>query len=172
MGKASFGTGSATDGKHEYSCSVDCACSQRHSTRSAFRSTDSAGAPAEDRGCCFRGNISTRGRQAEPARRVFGPADKGTYTIWLVGFGNTWIPVLTLEADSWYVAREKGERIFSWVPRGWVDASSGNQLSTFVENAETCAAQYAARQRLSRFMSRNAPIPPHHQTLIRFAGYG
>jgi hypothetical protein len=152
MGKASVIASDATDGKHGCSCSGDCATTQSHSTRSAYRPTDSAGA-----------------RYAGPS---FGPAEKGDHTIWLVGFGNTWIPVAVTKAESWHDARQKGERLFPWVERGHVEASPGNQLSTFVGNAATSAAQYAAKQRLRHFMSRNAQIPPQARTQIPSAGSG
>jgi hypothetical protein len=124
-----------------------------HSTRSANRPTDSAGAT-------YTG----------PS---FGPSEKGYYTLWLVGFsGKAWVPVALIGADSWYDARAKGERLYPWIERGRLEASSGNRLSLFEQNAAESLARYAEKRRRLSTTSLSSLNQPHHQTPIPIASSG
>lgn len=45
------------------------------------------------------------------------------WTIWLVGFSGRWVPIESVRAVSWFAARAAGEKLFWWIPRGWVEAT-------------------------------------------------
>jgi len=99
----------------------------------------------------------------------FGPSHVGEYTLWLVGFsGKAWIPVQVITAKSWFDAREKGERLYPWVERGHLEASSGNRLGLFEQNAFESLARSAARWARQSAALSNAPNRPRAPTLTRF----
>ncbi len=105
--------------------------------------------------------------------KTFGPPHRGEYTIWLVGFsGKAWVPVALVEATSWFVAREEGEKLYPWVVRGQLEASSGNRLSLFESNATESAARYVERQASSHTTSVSSRAQPHRQTLTPSASSG
>ena len=128
--------------------------------------------PAIKTGTCPPVRCECRGG-CHCAAYKFGPPHVGEYTLWLVSFsGRTWIPVRVVQAVSWYDAREQGERMFPWVERPGVEASPGNQLSLFEENARQSLARYVASKRLQQFMSQSARTQPQAPTQTASASSG
>ena len=129
-----------------------------------MRTSDGHAMSTEQRSTCANPRCNCR-RGGNPHAHELGIAHVGDYTIWLVGFvGTAWVPVALVQARTWFDARAKGEKIFAWVPRGRVEASSGNRLSLFVSNAAESHARYAERLRRSSTTSASSANQPHPQT--------
>ena len=106
-----------------------------------MRTSDGHAMSTEQRSTCANPRCNCR-RGGNPHAHELGIAHVGDYTIWLVGFvGTAWVPVALVQARTWFDARAKGEKIFAWVPRGRVEASSGQQA--FSVRVERCRVSCA-----------------------------